>query len=80
LAKFLDAGLTESLAAPGLFGAVTALAAFVVTMTATLRAGIAKRTKIVLWILVVFSLASWLYVWISFLALVQMPPLIPLKM
>jgi hypothetical protein len=29
--------------------------------------------------LVFLSLACWLYIWISFSALVQMPPLIPLK-
>ena len=80
LAKFLDLELTEALAVSGLFGALTAFAAFVVTMTATLRGGVARMTRIALWTLVVLSLASWLYVWFSFLALAQMPPLIPLKM
>ena len=51
---------------------------FIVTMIATLRARIARKTRIALWTLVVLSLACWLYVWISFAAAVQVPPLIPL--
>ena len=78
LPKFLDLGLTETLAVSGLFGASTAFAAFIVTMIATLRARLARKTRIALWTLVVLSLACWLYVWISFSAVVQVPPLIPL--
>ena len=78
LPKFLDLGLTETLAVSGLFGASTAFAAFIVTMIATLRARLARKTRIALWTLVVLSLACWLYVWISFSAAVQVPPLIPL--
>src|SRR2546426_5017473 len=43
LPKFLDLGLTETLAVSGLFGASTAFAAFIVTMIATLRARIARK-------------------------------------
>ena len=60
------------------FGASTAFAAFIVTMIATLRARLARKTRIALWTLVVLSLACWLYVWISFSVVVQVPPLIPL--
>jgi len=78
LPKFLDLGLTETLAVSGLFGTSTAFAAFIVTMIATLRARLARKTRIALWTLVVLSLACWLYVWISFSVVVQVPPLIPL--
>jgi hypothetical protein len=78
LPRFLDLGLTETLAVSGLFGASTAFAAFIVTMIATLRARLARKTRIGLWTLVVLSLACWLYVWISFSVAVQVPPLIPL--
>ena len=78
LPRFLDLGLTETLAVSGLFGTSTAFAAFIVTMIATLRARLARKTRIALWTLVVLSLACWLYVWISFSAVVQVPPLIPL--
>jgi hypothetical protein len=80
LPKFLDLGLTETLAVSGLFGASTAFAAFIVGMIATLRARITRKTRIALWTLVVLSLACWLYIWISFSAAVQVPPLIPLKL
>ena len=80
LVSFLDVRVMEAWAISGGFGAITAFAAFVVTIMATLRAGIARRTKIALWTLAVLSLACWLYIWISFSAFVQMPPLFPLKM
>lgn len=80
LARFRDLGLTQALVISSLFGPLSAFAAFVVTMIASLRGAIANKTKIALWILVLLSLASWLYMGISFSILVHVPLVIPLNL
>ena len=79
-AEFLDLGSAGALVASIFIGGGTTLAAFIITMIATLRARTTRITRIALWILVASSLACWLYVWISFSAIHQVPPHIPLKM
>lgn len=61
-------------------GAGTTIAAFVITLFATLRAPTTRKTRVALWTLAVSSLACWLYIWICFSAVHQVPPHIPMKM
>jgi nitrate/nitrite transporter NarK len=79
-AEFLDLGSVGTLVAAGFLGAGTTLAAFVITMIATLQARTTRKTRIALWTLVVSSLACWLYIWICFSADHQVPPHIPMIM
>ena len=79
-AEFLDLGSVGTLVASGFLGAGTTLTAFIITMIATLQARTTRKTRIALWTLVVSSLACWLYIWICFSAVHQVPPHIPMKM
>lgn len=77
LAGFVSLALAEVLAVLGLFGASLTFAAFILTMAATLRNEVSRKTGRMLWALMGLSFLGWLYVWISFSILFYMPPLVP---
>jgi hypothetical protein len=62
----------------GLLGASTIVVAFILTMFATLKAGVSRSTRRIMWILITLSLAGWVYVWISLSMLAELPPPMPL--
>jgi hypothetical protein len=70
-------GPALALAVPGLFGASMTFASLMVAVYAAVHASISTRLEKVMWWAVALSLAGWLYVWISFSILLQVPPSLP---
>jgi hypothetical protein len=76
-AGLVSLAMAETLALLGLFGASMTFAAFLLTMTVTMRGEVSWKTGRMLWALMALTFCGWLYIWISFSILFHAPPLVP---